>query len=55
MAKTRIVSTNKGEKSGKRKKGFKHMTRKVKKSHKGYPMKSILKGQMTYKGKGKKR
>ena len=56
MAKTRIESTNKDGKGAKKKrKGFKHMTRKVSKTHKGYPMKSIIKGQMTYKRKGRKR
>lgn len=55
MAKTKIVSTNKLGKGAKKKKsGFKQMTRKVRRTHKGYGMKNIIKGQMTFK-KGKKR
>lgn len=55
MAKTKIVSTNKLGKGAKKKKGgFKQMTRKVRRTHKGYSMKSITKSQMTYK-RGKKR
>ena len=50
---TRIITTHKN-KAGKRKKFAKSMTRKVHKTHKGYPMRGIVKAQMTYK-RGKKR
>ena len=53
MAKTRIVTTQRN-KAGKRKKGTHVITKKVHRSHKGYPMKRILKGQMTYKKGGKR-
>lgn len=55
MSKTRIVSTHKSKSGKKGKKFAKRLTSKVHKTHKGYSMKRILKGQMTYKGKrGKK-
>ena len=54
MAKTKIVSTDKLGKGAKKKNWHKHMVRKVHRTHKGYPMKAITKGQMTYK-RGKKR
>lgn len=61
--KTKIVSTHKhgvaGAQSGKTHKGgkkfAKRLTSKVRKVHKGYPMKGIVKGTMTYKRKGRKR
>lgn len=52
---TKIVTTNKlGKGSKKKKKAVRQMTRKVKCTHKGYPMRGIVKAQMTYK-KGRKR
>ena len=54
--KTKIVSTNKlGKGKLGKKKWAKHMTKKVRRSHKGYSMRAITKGQMTYKRKGRKR
>lgn len=61
MAKTKtaiLTTHNNGGGKGKRKtKGnfAKQMTRKTHRKHKGYPMKSIVKGEMTYKRKGRKR
>jgi hypothetical protein len=62
--KTRIFTSHKpkhavagepgGRHEGKKAKGMKHLTKKVHRKHKGFGMKSILKGQMTYK-KGRKR
>ena len=61
--KTKIVSTNKskvagspsrGGKPGKSKTFSKYLAKKVRRTHKGYTMKNIIKGQMTFK-KGKKR
>lgn len=56
MSKTRIVGTGKNT-AGKKSKtnSLKHMTKKVHRTHKGYGMKRIVKGYMTYKKKGKKR
>jgi hypothetical protein len=54
---TSIVTTHhngtKGKKKGK--KFAKRLTRKHHRKHSGYSMKSILKGQMSYKKKGRKR
>jgi hypothetical protein len=54
--KTKILTT---DKDGRGKKGKKkiarQMTKKVRRTHKGYPMKTITKSQMTYKRKGRKR
>lgn len=56
MAKTRIISTkkNQGGTAAKRKGSLKKLGRKVSRTHKGYPMKSIVKSAITYK-KGRKR
>lgn len=52
--KTKLVTTLK--QGGKLKKKFaKKLTKKVRRTHKGYGMKSIVKGQMTYKRKSRKR
>jgi hypothetical protein len=48
-------SAERGAKAGTGKKFAKNITKKVHKTHKGYGMKSILKGQMTYKRKRGKR
>jgi hypothetical protein len=55
MAKTKIVTTNKnGKHKGKGKKFARRLTSKKHATHKGYSMKNIVKGQMTYKGKKKR-
>lgn len=52
--KTKLVTTQK--RSGKLPKKFaKKLTKKVRRTHKGYGMKHIVKSQMTYKRKGRKR
>jgi hypothetical protein len=53
--KTKIVSTHKNKAGKKGKKFERRLTSKVHRKHSGYPMKTIVKGQMTYKGKGRKR
>ncbi len=56
MAKTRIVTTQKNGGHGKHKgkKAFRHMTKKVHRTHKGYSMKRVVKSHNISK-RGKKR
>ena len=59
MAKTKIVTTKKGGvgggKAAKKKKSLKTLGKQVRRTHKGYTMKNIIKGQMTFKRRGHKR
>lgn len=52
--KTTIVTTHRN-KAKLKKKFAKTIAKKVHKTHKGYPMKKITSGTMTYKRKGRKR
>jgi hypothetical protein len=54
--KTSIVTTHKnGSKGRKGKKFAKRLTSKVHRKHRGYGMKTIVKGSNTYKRRGRKR
>lgn len=55
MSKTAIVTTQKNGKGAKRKNSTKQITRKTHRTQKGYRMKHIVKSQMTFKGKGRKK
>ena len=57
MSKTRIVTTQRNGAGKKRSKTnqLRRMTKKTHRTHKGYSMKNIIKGQMTFKRRGRKR
>jgi hypothetical protein len=55
MATTIVTTHHNGTKGKKGKKFERRLTTKHHRKHKGYNMKSIVKGQMTYKRKGRKR
>jgi hypothetical protein len=55
MATSIVTTHHNGTKGKKGKKFAKRLTRKHHRKHSGYSMKAILKGQMSYKRKGRKR
>ena len=55
MAKTKIISTKKKNSAAKKKGSLKKLGKKSHRTHKGYPMKAIVKSAMTFKRGAKKR